>query len=397
MKVIIKNIFIPFLIIILISSCNSISLENCNCTQLKIYGSPSDILTPIRISRENLMESEDKIISNKILIDEIIHEIQNLKEIEKMDLIDNRFVIKARCQNSSEIIVGSNNYITRIGDSCFKPSLEFLNLVSKHTKRINLKDCKSKKAELVVYKKHFQITDSLKIQSLKNELENLEPIEDDGRIIFGDTIIFNCNSNNNITVLVNDDYIKLNDQKYKSLPNLKRMLRKYEGDAHVDKVLKQALSNIDSTTNLSLRDCSLETIPTEIFGLINLESLDLSLNVIKEIPDEIYKLEKLKRLGMSYNLIEKVSPKISQLHNIENIWFLDNNLKEVPDGICKLTKLKELNITGNPIVKLPNCIPKMESLENFYFGTFSDTSHSKSILYQIENFKIINKDLHIRI
>ena len=63
MKVIVINILIPLLIIVLIVSCDSNSLENCNCTQLKIYGSPSGILTPIRISKENLMESEAKVIS----------------------------------------------------------------------------------------------------------------------------------------------------------------------------------------------------------------------------------------------------------------------------------------------------------------------------------------------
>ena len=397
MKILVTNIFIYFLIIILISSCKHISLGNCQCTELEIYGFPNNILTPIRILKDSVMENEVQIISNRNSIDAMLTEIEKMEKIEALDGIDNRFVIKAICQNSSDIIIESNNYVTKIGNSYFKPSSEFLNLVSNYTSKIDLNNCKCQLVNLIVNKKQFQISDSIKIRTLKDELKNLKPIKDDGRVIFGDTIIFNCNSNSSLMVLINEDYIKLNNQKYKPRPKLRKILRKYKGDEYVYNAIKQALLNKDSTTKLSLRDCSLESIPPEIFELQNLEFLDLSLNIIKEIPDEIYKLKKLKRLGVSYNLIDKVSPNISQLYNLENIWFLDNRLKKIPDGICDLKNLKELNITGNPIIKLPNCIPKMKSLENFYFGTFSDTTHSESILKQIELFKKMNKELNIRI
>ncbi|MFT4535476.1 MAG: hypothetical protein ACI9P5_002845, partial [Saprospiraceae bacterium] len=136
---------------------------------------------------------------------------------------------------------------------------------------IDLNKCICQTATLKIDKHSFQVSDSIKIQTLRTELEALDTIKDDGRVIFGDTIIFNCKSDAQLMVFVNDDYIKLNNQKYKPNFKFRRKLRKYEGDAYVDKVIKKALSNIDSTTELSLRNCSLDSIPDEVFQLYNLE------------------------------------------------------------------------------------------------------------------------------
>lgn len=243
----------------------------------------------------------------------------------------------------------------------------------------------------------FTITDTLKIQTLKREFANLKPIEDDGRIIFGDTLFLKCFGGSIISIEINDDYIKIFDKKYKPQKSTSRIIRNYEGDAYAAKTIKLALENIDSTKTLILRDCNLRVIPKEIFKLENLEYLDLSINLIKNIPDDISKLHNLRDLSICYNLLDNVNPSISKLENLEKLWFLDNRIKVIPNELCDLKSLVEINITGNPIKNLPTCIPKMKLLENFYFGTFGDSIHNQNILNQIENFKRINKDLNIRI
>ncbi len=262
---------------------------------------------------------------------------------------------------------------------------------------IDLTKCNCKTAELIIDKHSFQVSDTITIHYLVNTLENLDTIKDDGRIIFGDTIIFNCHSNFDLLVLVNQDYIKFNNQKYKPDSKLKWELRKLEGEATVRKGIKRALSNLESTTELSLRDCSLDSIPSEIFKLRNLEFLDLSLNLIKKLPDEIGELQNLRELSISYNLLDHISPEISQLKNLENLWLLDNELNSIPYGICDLSKLKELNLNGNKIQELPNCIPKMDSLERLFIGTWEQTDQSKKLIKQVEKFKLINEKLTIQI
>lgn len=262
---------------------------------------------------------------------------------------------------------------------------------------IELTQCSDKTAELIVDNHQFQLSDSIKIQYLINTLENLDTIKDDGRIIFGDTIIFNCKPNSNLVVFINQDYIKFNNQKYEPNTKLAWELRKLEGEAFVRKRLRQVLSKIDSTTKLSLRDCSLDSIPSEIFKLRNLEFLDLSLNIIKNVPDGISQLKNLKELSLSYNLIDKISPQISKLQQLETLWLLDNELNSIPDKICELKKLKELNLNGNQIHELPDCIPKMETLERLFIGTWEDDNQSEKLKKQIEEFKIINNKLQIRI
>jgi len=260
---------------------------------------------------------------------------------------------------------------------------------------IELTKCNFETAELIIDKHPFQVSDSIKIQYLINTLENLDTLKDDGRIIFGDTITIKCKSNSDLLVLVNQDYIKFNNQKYKPNPKLAWELRKLEGEAFVTKRIKQALSNIDSTTKLSLRDCSLDSIPSEIFKLRNLEFLDLSLNIIKKVPDGIGELKNLKELSISYNLLDEISPEISQLKQLEIFWLLDNELNSIPDRICELNKLKELNLNGNKIQELPNCIPEMDSLERLLIGTWEDSDQSKRLIKQIDKFKKINNKLEI--
>ena len=196
---------------------------------------------------------------------------------------------------------------------------------------------------------------------------------------------------------VNEDFIKLNNKKYHPQKTTTRLLRAYKGDNFTDKTISKAISNINSTKSLILRDCNLSSIPLEIFKLKNLEYLDLSINTIKSIPDGISELKNLKNLSISYNLLDQINPEISNLPKLETLWFLDNRLELIPDELCEMKNLVELNITGNPINKLPMCVPRMSRLENFYFGTFSDSLHSQSILDQIELYKQINSNLNIRI
>lgn len=259
--------------------------------------------------------------------------------------------------------------------------------------KVNLGNCDCKKMDLVVSARKFQTSDSISIGTLKDKIVDLNPIEDDGRVIFGDTIIFNCSNNVNISVLINEDYTKIQDIKYEPQISISKILRNLESRNYVRVKIEETLLDKDSLKDLSLRDCNLYSIPKEVFELQNLEFLDLSVNLIKEIPDEISKLKNLKELSISYNLLETISPKISKLELVEKIWFLDNNLKSLPTEICELKRLKKLNLTLNPIKKLPTCIPEMISLRTIGLGT--ESKHSKKLLNQIEEFKIRNQNLLI--
>ena len=261
---------------------------------------------------------------------------------------------------------------------------------------VTLNECVCSSIDYKYRRSNFSIVDTSKVKNLKNELNKLRVIDDDGRIIFGDTLILNCNNGKHLQIEVNEDYIKLNDQKYHPQKSTSKLIRHYKGDARRTRAIQNALSDIESTKSLSLRDCNISKIPKEIFRLINLEYLDLSLNTIDTIPAEISNLKMLKELSISYNLLRNISPEISKLENIERIWFLDNNLNLIPDEICELKNLKELNLNGNKLEELPICIPNMESLERVFVGTFEEKDQSKKVLKQIEEFKKINENLNIR-
>lgn len=130
----IKNqIHCIFLLLITAASCSSPKLSNCDCTEVYIYAIPSGILSPISISRDGLLQNEPVVVSDEESIEELMQIIQNLSKTTGMDGIDHRFVLQLKCEGSNDIMIGSNNYISIIGNTYYKPSLEFLDLVSSFT------------------------------------------------------------------------------------------------------------------------------------------------------------------------------------------------------------------------------------------------------------------------
>ena len=63
------------------------------------------------------------------------------------------------------------------------------------------------------------------------------------------------------------------------------------------------MSNLDLSNNL------LQKFP-EVFECINLQTLILGHNVIKEIPDEINELQQLTTLEISHNYLEEFNPNL---------------------------------------------------------------------------------------
>ena len=118
-----------------------------------------------------------------------------------------------------------------------------------------------------------------------------------------------------------------------------------------------------SDNNLS----NINTIPAELFELINLEWLDLSSFELNDVlAPEIGNLQKLKYLNLSYNQLSG----------------------EVPSEIQNLIKLEYLNLSHNQFSGEPTTIMQnIQTLEylNLSFNNFTGTISSK--LFNITNLK----------
>lgn len=141
--------------------------------------------------------------------------------------------------------------------------------------------------------------------------------------------------------------------------------------------------NLTGLKHLSLRYCKIANMGTNsLVGLINLEILDLSHNILPVVPTAILTLKKLRRINLSYNKrliyvhdyafktlneLEEIDISHSDLQTISDYAFydLENSLttlklhhSQLVDGhfasMKELRKLQYLDVSYNRIVEMHN-------------------------------------------
>lgn len=95
---------------------------------------------------------------------------------------------------------------------------------------------------------------------------------------------------------------------------------------------------------LNISNSNLNSIPSSVFKLNNLELLYLDNNNIKSIPDDIKKLEKLRSLSLSGNYIKHVTPEVLKSKSLKYVLLIGeydrNEVEMIKSKFCKRVKLK---------------------------------------------------------
>lgn len=108
-----------------------------------------------------------------------------------------------------------------------------------------------------------------------------------------------------------------------------------------------------ASNQLDLSGQGLSRIPDYVFGLSDLEELDVSDNQLEgAIQAEIRQLSGLKILKAGRNQMTGVPAEIGQLKNLEVLDLSDNQLTGLPNELGALPKLKILNLSGNAYSEL---------------------------------------------
>lgn len=105
---------------------------------------------------------------------------------------------------------------------------------------------------------------------------------------------------------------------------------------------KSLIEEAKISNALLLKDVGLTAVPSFVFTLTNLRSLDLSKNDLLEMPGDI-----------------------SNLLNLETLSLMDNKrLQSLPESITKLPKLTSLYLSGTCLNQFPDGFPGMKRLVN---------------------------------
>jgi hypothetical protein len=123
---------------------------------------------------------------------------------------------------------------------------------------------------------------------------------------------------------------------------------------------KEALNEIyrikqNKDTVLSLRDCGLLELPSEIKELQDIELLNLCGNKLRTLPKEIGELKNLKILYVDNNCLEFLPKEIGDL-NLMWLTLSGNDLKKFPEIILYklfVNGLLRIDLGNNPISNIP--------------------------------------------
>jgi len=123
------------------------------------------------------------------------------------------------------------------------------------------------------------------------------------------------------------------------------------------------LMHSDSVSKLYLGGSGLTSIPKVVFTFKNLKALDISRNSkIDTIPSEISNLKNLEELSVAYCGIKYFSSGLAALKKLKRLNLLLNQLSTLPNDFCELESLVELNLSGNYLDSLPECICNLKNL-----------------------------------
>lgn len=118
------------------------------------------------------------------------------------------------------------------------------------------------------------------------------------------------------------------------------------------------------TRHLSLRSLHLTTLPSSLWSLTHIWSLELDANDLTDLPDEIGHLVQLTFLTLSKNALVNLPESIARLRNLLILDLSSNQLTEVPKSVAHLSALRTLDLSNNAISHLPEAfyLPSLSRL-----------------------------------
>mmetsp|Transcript_5009 Transcript_5009/g.11727 ORF Transcript_5009/g.11727 Transcript_5009/m.11727 type:complete len:296 (+) Transcript_5009:14-901(+) len=128
-------------------------------------------------------------------------------------------------------------------------------------------------------------------------------------------------------------------------------------------IVSGKLSQASKTRVLALGKCELKSIPQDALKLVELKSVDLSMNKLSKLPESISDWgAKLHTLNLGSNELVSLPESVGDLVGLKKLIISSNKLKLLPLSLGKLTSLQELRASDNCLVGLPDCFASLDML-----------------------------------
>ncbi|XP_012723304.2 LOW QUALITY PROTEIN: volume-regulated anion channel subunit LRRC8D [Fundulus heteroclitus] len=125
-----------------------------------------------------------------------------------------------------------------------------------------------------------------------------------------------------------------------------------------------SLKRMVDLTELQLQDCQLDRLPSALFALTNLRTLDLQHNNFRTLEEllSLVHLRRLTCLKLAYNRVLVLPPSVGVLRGLELLDLSNNQLKSLPPALFALHRLRRLLLAGNLLCELPSEVKALQLL-----------------------------------
>jgi Leucine-rich repeat (LRR) protein len=104
-------------------------------------------------------------------------------------------------------------------------------------------------------------------------------------------------------------------------------------------------------------------LSTYIGLLQNLQTLNLSNNLLTSIPSELGLLQHLHMLRLNFNHLTSIPSELGLLQKLRHLYLHFNKLTSIPYELGNIKKLKYIDIGQNPITYIPDEIYKIPGIK----------------------------------
>jgi len=157
--------------------------------------------------------------------------------------------------------------------------------------------------------------------------------------------------------------------------------------------LDRSIGNLTKLKMLSLQYNQLEQLPENLYDLKDLEELNIAANHLVNLSESIGNLKLIKKLELNRNRLQILPKSFCSLKILIHLNLKENNLKFLPESFGDLNKLEFLELRENMFTKLPESFNKLIRLKYLKFSSIENLPSNFAAFEALETLDFSSREM----